>query len=419
MSAAAIETQEVSKRYALGERSNAASTLREALPRLVQRLARSRPRQERESLWALRDVSISVQPGESVGLIGPNGAGKSTLLKILSRITLPTSGSATIRGRLASLLEVGTGFHTELTGRENVFLNGAILGMGRREIRRKLDEIVAFAELERFIDTPVKHYSSGMGTRLAFSIAAHLDPEILILDEVLAVGDMAFQKKCLGKMDDAAASGRTILFVSHNLQAVRGLCKRALLLVDGRIIEDGPVAPVTARYVELIRSREIGTDTATSDTTVRRGSGAVRFSRISVEDVHGHGRFDFEMGETIRFRFGYEVLEPVRDLVVAVAFRSGPHHNFVTSARHCVTTSSLDRGHHGEIIVEFPEVALRPGEYPLYFWLGNRLAQSYDTVDGLTAPLVIGTNLGFDELGFDPAAPTGYFSMPSRMAPAG
>lgn len=415
MSSTAILTDRLSKQYRLGERWTPSSTLRDAVPALLRRATGSPPKADQPSLWALRDVSLTIEPGDVVGLIGPNGAGKSTLLKILSRITRPTSGSATIRGRVASLLEVGTGFHTELTGRENVFLNGAILGMKQREIRAKLDAIVSFAELEKFIDTPVKHYSSGMATRLAFAIAAHLEPDILILDEVLAVGDLAFQRKCLGTMGKAAESGRTILFVSHNIQAVRGLCKRAVLLVDGRVLDDGPVVPVTKHYVELVRSREIRTDTAASDSAVRRGSGSVRFSRISVEDAAGETRFEFEMGETIRFRLGYEVLEPVPELVVAVALRGGSRDSFVTSARHCVSASPLARGRHGRLTVELPRTVLRPGEYPLYLWLGDREGRPYDTVDGLTAPLLIHTSRGFDELGFDPAAPVGFFSIESRL----
>src|ERR1035441_8977664 len=209
-----------------------------------------------DEMWALRDVSFEVKQGEILGIIGRNGAGKSTLLKVLSRVTAPTTGEVRVKGRIASLLEVGTGFHPELTGRENIFLNGAILGMTKMEIRAKLDEIIAFAEVEKFIDTPVKRYSSGMYVRLAFAVAAHLDPEILIVDEVLAVGDASFQKKCLGKMGEVAQGGRTVLFVSHNMVAVQSLCRRALLLSEGRLVDEGSAAAVVSGYLRLTHGRE-------------------------------------------------------------------------------------------------------------------------------------------------------------------
>ena len=214
----------------------------------LRRLRRSAPR--RSDFWALKDVSFEVPPGEVLGVVGRNGAGKSTLLKVLSRITEPTTGRVELRGRVGSLLEVGTGFHPELTGRENIYLNGAILGMKRREIARKFDEIVAFAEVEQFLDTPVKRYSSGMYMRLAFAVAAHLEPEILLVDEVLAVGDAEFQKKCLGKMGDVAGEGRTVLFVSHNMGAVQTVCRRALLLDHGRVKMIGPAEEVVAEYLK-------------------------------------------------------------------------------------------------------------------------------------------------------------------------
>jgi lipopolysaccharide transport system ATP-binding protein len=250
----AIRAQGLSKRYSLGGPANTHSyrTLRQALVDLAAAPARRLRRlrgETAEAIWALKDVSFEVPAGEAVGIVGRNGAGKSTLLKILCRITHPTSGRAEIRGRAGSLLEVGTGFHPELSGRENVYLNGAILGMRRREIDRRFDEIVAFAELERFIDTPVRHYSTGMYMRLAFAVAAHLDPEILLVDEVLAVGDASFQRRCLGRMREVAQGGRTVLFVSHNMVAVKTLCQRALLIADGRVAMDGPASAVVDRYL--------------------------------------------------------------------------------------------------------------------------------------------------------------------------
>src|SRR5271157_3836416 len=249
MSDIAIRIETLSKLYRIGTQRSRYKTIRESLGEAVVapfRHLRTNSRFEvrnsnSDQIWALKDVSFEVKQSEVVGIIGRNGAGKSTLLKILSRITKPTRGRAEIHGRVGSLLEVGTGFHPELTGRENTFMSGAILGMSKQEIARKFDEIVAFAELEQFIDTAVKHYSSGMYVRLAFAVAAHLEPEILFVDEVLAVGDAAFQKKCLGKMGNISRQGRTVLFVSHNMTALRSLCSRAIWLNEGRVMEDGPV----------------------------------------------------------------------------------------------------------------------------------------------------------------------------------
>ncbi len=249
----AIQVEHIGKRYQLGLRENVRHTFRETLVDLakspfqrLRHLGGDGP--EQATFWALRDISFDVPEGQVLGIIGHNGAGKSTLLKILSQITEPTEGRAVINGRVASLLEVGTGFHPELTGRENVYLNGAILGMSRVEIQRKFDEIVAFAGVEKFLDTPIKRYSSGMKVRLAFAVAAHLEPEILIIDEVLAVGDQEFQNKCLGKMQDVATSGRTVLFVSHNMAAVERLCDRCVLLLGGRLVEDDRTSRVLEQY---------------------------------------------------------------------------------------------------------------------------------------------------------------------------
>ncbi|MCM3874280.1 MAG: ABC transporter ATP-binding protein [Pyrinomonadaceae bacterium] len=269
MSDFAITVEGLSKRYHIGEKRSSYKTLRETLTVPFQfKSLRSRFGSKNRhrsggtsspgSFWALKDISFGVKRGEVVGVIGRNGAGKSTLLKILSRITNPTEGHADIRGRVGSLLEVGTGFHPELTGRENIFLNGAILGMRRAEIERQFDEMVAFAEVEKFIDTPVKHYSTGLYLRLAFAVAAHLEPEILLIDEVLAVGDMRFQKKCLGKMEEVAAHGRTVLFVSHNLGAIKELCKSCLVLSNGRIDYQGPVGRGLMHYSQAVMANDDG-----------------------------------------------------------------------------------------------------------------------------------------------------------------
>src|SRR3989441_3499162 len=250
-----IHAEALSKRYRIGQREAPSGQLREVLGHALRSPLSVFRRPARETFWALRDVSLDVRQGEVLGLIGRNGAGKTTLLKILSRITRPTSGWAEIRGNVGSLLEVGTGFHPDLTGRENTYLSGAILGMRKREIDRKFDEIVAFAELEKFIDTQVKHYSSGMYVRLAFAVAAHLEPEILLVDEVLAVGDIKFQKKCLGKMGDVARAGRTIVLVSHQLNQIRRLCQRVLWIDGGEIRRSGPPDGVVNAY-EAAMSKE-------------------------------------------------------------------------------------------------------------------------------------------------------------------
>ncbi len=253
-----IQVRNISKQYHVNGSSSVTPTLGEAL------IAAFRfPFYRRNGnhvtaddwLWAVKDISFEVNPGEIVGVIGRNGAGKSTLLKIISRIIKPTTGEVNIFGRVGSLLEIGTGFHPDLSGRENIFLNGAIIGMKREELRRKFDDIVAFAEVERFLDTPVKYYSSGMYMRLAFAVAAHFEPEVLILDEVLAVGDAAFQKRCLEKMKEVRREGRTIFFVSHDLMSVQQFCTRALLIESGQLIEDGPVGVVAARYLQLISDK--------------------------------------------------------------------------------------------------------------------------------------------------------------------
>jgi lipopolysaccharide transport system ATP-binding protein len=260
-----IKFEHVSKRYRIGGLHPGYVTFRETLGgAFTAPFRRLRRGDGRETVWALRDINLTIRQGELVGIIGKNGAGKSTLLRILSRVTRPTTGEVEIFGRVGSLLEVGTGFHPDLSGRENIFLNGAILGMRKAEIARKFDEIVAFAEIEKFIDTPVKHYSSGMYVRLAFSVAAHLEPEILIMDEVLAVGDAAFQRKCLTKMHDIARSGHTVLFVSHDITAINSLCERVLLMHDGAIINSGATRDVTADYLARSRGHEPrgGRDTA-------------------------------------------------------------------------------------------------------------------------------------------------------------
>jgi lipopolysaccharide transport system ATP-binding protein len=294
MSAVAIRCEGISKRYRLGQRQRYRAlrdTLADALRAPFRRLRAAFGPQaggdahDPEFLWALKDVSLETRHGEVLGIIGRNGAGKSTLLKVLSRITIPTEGQAEIHGRTGALLEVGTGFHPELTGRENIYLNGAILGMTRREIRRKFDEIVEFSECSRFLDTPVKHYSSGMYMRLAFAVAAHMETEILFVDEVLAVGDAPFQKKCLGKIGDAAHQGRTVLFVSHNLLAVDSLCSRAICLHEGKIVMEGPPRQVTSRYLQ--NWIPASTEVIYEDITSVPGNEIIRPRRACVRPLDG------------------------------------------------------------------------------------------------------------------------------------
>jgi lipopolysaccharide transport system ATP-binding protein len=272
----------------------------------------------KEDFWALKDVSFEIQQGDRVGIIGRNGAGKSTLLKILSRITEPTSGRIGINGRVASLLEVGTGFHPELTGRENIYLNGAILGMSRIEIKQKFDEIVAFAEVEKFLDTPVKHFSSGMYVRLAFAVAAHLEPEVLIVDEVLAVGDAQFQKKCLGKMQDVSTKeGRTVLFVSHQMEAISNLCSRAMLLHNGMLLESGPTRDVIDRYLQSARKLDM---IPLRDRKDRNGNGRIRFTATWTENAQRQHGIPVLSGDTLTIVAEYELSTDEKISSVRVAF---------------------------------------------------------------------------------------------------
>jgi lipopolysaccharide transport system ATP-binding protein len=311
----AIRARGLGKRYRLGQRREAYGSLRESLSRAVGARVRGlggrltgRAAPERaapEDIWALRDVSFEIPHGDVVGLIGRNGAGKSTLLKILGRVTDPTEGRGEIHGRVGSLLEVGTGFHSELSGRDNIFLSGAILGMRRAEIVRRFDEMVAFAELDRFIDTPVKHYSSGMYVRLAFAVAAHLEPEILLVDEVLTVGDAEFQKKCLGRMGDVARQGRTVLFVSHNVGAIKALCTSAILLEGGRLALRGPVEDCVRRYAASSGATATDATIPLADRRRRYPADLVRFTQLTLLDGDGLATRSFRYNEpmVVRVRF--------------------------------------------------------------------------------------------------------------------
>ena len=314
-----------------------------------------------EDFWALKEVSFEIRRGEVVGIIGRNGAGKSTLLKVLSRITEPTEGRVRIRGGAASLLEVGTGFHPELTGRENIFLNGAILGMKRKEIKSKFDEIVAFAEAEKFLDTPVKHYSSGMYVRLAFAVAAHLEPEILTVDEVLAVGDAQFQRKCLGKMDEVAKGGRTVLFVSHQMAAVKRLCSRGLVLTNGRLAFDGPAPAAIDDYLGTLR--EDHAEQALGQRKDREGNGRIRFEKVCVTNDKNVRQNRASSGQAVRIRIWYSNLsgKDIENVSFHVAFDSPVFGRVFMCQSNLVGKNMTARAAGGEIVVTVPRLPLSAG----------------------------------------------------------
>jgi lipopolysaccharide transport system ATP-binding protein len=318
-----IRVENLGKLYQIGERDSY-RTLRDTIVRSLQRSHRKSD----EHIWALRGVSFDVYEGEVVGCIGGNGAGKSTLLKVLSRITEPTEGSFELRGRVSSLLDIGVGFHPELTGRENIFLSGAILGMKKREITKKFNEIVEFSELKRFIDTPIKHYSTGMWVRLGFAVAAHMEPEILLVDEVLSAGDAAFQKKCLGKIDEATSQGRTVLMVSHNLKAITDLCERCLWIDHGRVIRNGGTQEVIVAYLESTQPQRT-TGKIESDMHENPGADAL-FRQVSIVNRNDQHVTKIFFGETLRLMIQFEVVRPVTELRIAAGLER--HQDGITVA---------------------------------------------------------------------------------------
>jgi homopolymeric O-antigen transport system ATP-binding protein len=361
--AIAIEAQGISKRYRLGEFQAAYGTLRESLVHAGRLLTGKEHKLKTQELWALEDVSFEVEQGEVLGVIGRNGAGKSTLLKVLTRITTPTRGRVEIRGRVGSLLEVGTGFHPELTGRENIYLNGAILGMKRREIQRKLPEMVEFSGVEAFLDTPVKRYSSGMYVRLAFSVAAHLEPEILLVDEVLAVGDAEFQARCLGRMEDFGATGRTVLFVSHNMQAVAQLCDRVLLMEHGKVVRDGPAAEVVAHYLQT--SAGAGASRVWPDLETAPGDELVRLRSVRIVDSGGETVDYVDVREPVGVELVFRVLEAGSPVL--------PKIKLVSDGRIAFNAMDVDPRWHD---------VSPPGEYVATAWIPpNLLNEGLQSID--------------------------------------
>jgi len=372
----AIRVEEIGKLYRIGKREKY-KTLRDTLAsaftapfQKVGKLLRGEggdPGESDPTIWALKDISFEVQRGEVIGVIGGNGAGKSTLLKILSRITEPTTGFAEIHGQVASLLEVGTGFHPELTGRENIYLNGAILGMKRAEIERKFDEIVAFSEVERFIDTTVKHYSSGMYLRLAFAVAAHLEPEILIVDEVLAVGDAAFQKKCLGKMGDVAKEGRTVLFVSHNMAAISSLCTCAMLLDSGRLKVSGTPQSVIEEYLAKTRN---DAGVPLSERKDRTGDGRVRFTNVSVLNNRDEVVESVVSGQDISISLDYEIhsSEKLDNAIVQIKFAGVLGQPLFACLSRTSSRESLALVPGARLYCNIPRLPLAPGIYTFTIW---------------------------------------------------
>lgn len=373
----AIVAENLSKQYRLGQ-LNRNMLLREALAGMFRRPFRSA--EDEQSLWALRDVSFEVGQGEVLGVVGRNGAGKSTLLKILSKITFPTSGTMTTRGRVASLLEVGTGFHQELSGRENIYLNGSILGMKKREIDAKLDAIVAFSDVERFLDTPIKRYSSGMRLRLGFAVAAHLEPDVLLVDEVLAVGDVGFQKKCLKAMDNLHTGGRTVLFVSHNLAAVENLCSRSIWIDKGRIREDGDSRSVIQSYLSTFADAQ-GSGADLRDFPERRGTGEARYTRIEYLPGEGQTAPVIRSGGELNVRLHYDAKKPIQQPHFGIEVYTNMG-TLVTSINTWTTGHDIESVPAGEgsIDVRVSPLNLIPDRYYLSLWLAS-VGPKYDHVD--------------------------------------
>ena len=405
-----ISVRNLGKRYQLG-RGGAHDTLRDQIAHGIGRLFQSKIKNQKskvagdESFWALKDVSFDVEPGEVIGIIGRNGAGKSTLLKVLSQITEPTEGEVRVRGRVASLLEVGTGFHPELSGRENIFLNGAILGMTKSEIRRKFDEIVAFAEVEKFLDTPIKRYSSGMYVRLAFAVAAHLEPEILIVDEVLAVGDIEFQKKCLGKMGDIAnREGRTVLFVSHNMNAIQSLCSRGIFLEHGHLKLDSNIQAAVDLY--LHKSRSFLQTASLGERKDRSGSGKAKFCGFRVLDSGGCEAPVLQSGNDYVFELEYKNFtgKPMDDAVFSIDINDENNTRILLFRSNFTNHKLRLEANGGCIQCSVPDFPLANGSYKIALFMSYA---DREIVDYLEEAALVTVN-GGDFYG------TGSYGLPSH-----
>ncbi len=361
-------------------------------------------------VYSLKDINLEINQGEALGIIGKNGAGKSTLLKILSRVTSPTTGKIQIKGRVASLLEVGTGFHPELTGRENIYLNGAILGMRKKEITSKLDQIIDFSGVERYIDTPVKRYSSGMYVRLAFAVAAHLESEILIVDEVLAVGDAEFQKKCLGKMGEVSkGEGRTVLFVSHNMGAIKELCKTAILMNNGKISNIGSSNNIVREY--LSNPSKISTPTDfLNDYKSRRGEGEVRFTQVEINN----DQVPIDPTSEIKLLFRIHIIKTVDHAYFLMRIRDPLNGYSITETRYeCLFEETIQGGSDYSFEFSIPPNTFRTGIFPLYLWLGKNIDvcdYPFDIIDGVYS-LNLDTDKRKEELGYNSAQPNGLFNL--------
>ena len=364
----AIKTEKLSKQYRLGQHHQ--TMLREMLANVFHDPLRKN-RSNQETIWAIKDLSFTIKRGEVVGIIGRNGAGKSTLLKLLSKITHPTSGEMKLQGRVSALLEVGTGFHEELTGRENIYLNGSILGLKKNEINEKLDAIIDFSGIESFMDTPIKRYSSGMRMRLGFSVAAHLVPDILLVDEVLAVGDMAFQKKCLQAMNDLREGGRTVLFVSHNMAAIENLCPRTLWIDDGQLRQDGETREVVRSYMASYSEKQASRFDLTKLKT-RSGNGHIRFTSLQFLNLEKTPQELFRSGDSLIIRLNYEVKEQTRTPYFGIKIFSdlGTLLAELNSWNTGFEISQLPRGF-GALELRINNLNLMPGQYPISIWTSD------------------------------------------------